>query len=50
MGEMRGTKTLILQASTELWRNYSAAKDMSSFILPQKRYAKAVRAKLRDNR
>ncbi|MFH1182319.1 MAG: hypothetical protein V1702_05140 [Candidatus Woesearchaeota archaeon] len=48
---MRGIKTLIMQASTELWRNYATAKDgTGSFILPQKSYAKALNSRLRDNR
>jgi hypothetical protein len=48
---MRGIKTLIMQASTELWRNYAAAKEGNgSFILPQKTYAKALNKRLRDNR
>jgi len=51
MGEMRGIKTLIMQASTELWRNYAEAKEgAGSFILPQKSYAKALRNRLRNNR
>lgn len=48
---MRGIKTLIMQASTELWRNYAAAKEGNGFfILPQKSYAKALRTRLRDNK
>jgi hypothetical protein len=51
MGEMRGTKTLIMQASTELWRNYASSRArVEEFVLPQKSYALALRAKIRDNR